>query len=193
MWTCSFMGQMCRPTVNIRVPKRIQNTDPKHWPVLIFCLQLHSSWSLLLLCLLFNDSTGSKDSKKIITMTVVTVQWQPSLVWHCWLDVRKSIRPVKIEWRGVGVVSCQERDADCLHGVHWCLCCPETPSPLASLKSRLVLPFWYRLTEVVLEKRPLNGCRSSSASMTVVIVVWANEQCWCRTPYIHCVPKKWAP
>jgi len=22
----------------------------------------------------------------------------------------------------------------------------------------LVLPFWYRLTQVVLEKRPLNGC-----------------------------------
>ena len=26
--------------------------------------------------------------------------------------------------------------------------------------SRLVLPFWYRLTQVVLEKRPLNGCSS---------------------------------
>ena len=29
---------------------------------------------------------------------------------------------------------------------------------LASVKSRLVLPFWYRLTQVILEKRPLNGC-----------------------------------
>jgi len=29
---------------------------------------------------------------------------------------------------------------------------------LASVKSRLVLPFWYRLTWVVLEKGPLNGC-----------------------------------
>ena len=29
---------------------------------------------------------------------------------------------------------------------------------LAPVKSRLVLPFWYRLTQVVLEKRPLNGC-----------------------------------
>jgi len=29
---------------------------------------------------------------------------------------------------------------------------------LASVKSRLVLPFWYRLTWVVPEKRPLNGC-----------------------------------
>jgi len=33
---------------------------------------------------------------------------------------------------------------------------------LAPVKSRLVLPFWYRLTKVVLEKRPLNGCSSSS-------------------------------
>jgi len=35
------------------------------------------------------------------------------------------------------------------------------PLPLTvscSSKSRLVLPFWYRLTQVVLEKRPLNGC-----------------------------------
>ena len=31
---------------------------------------------------------------------------------------------------------------------------------LAPVKSRLVLPFWYRLTQVVLEKRPLNGCSS---------------------------------
>jgi len=29
---------------------------------------------------------------------------------------------------------------------------------LASVKSRLVLPFWYRLTRVVLDKGPLNGC-----------------------------------
>ena len=29
---------------------------------------------------------------------------------------------------------------------------------LASVKSRLVLPFWYRLTRVVLHKGPLNGC-----------------------------------
>jgi len=29
---------------------------------------------------------------------------------------------------------------------------------LASVKSRLVLPFWYRLTWIVLDKGPLNGC-----------------------------------
>jgi len=35
---------------------------------------------------------------------------------------------------------------------------PKTPLPLASFKSRLVLHFWYWLTQVVPEKRPLNGC-----------------------------------
>ena len=34
---------------------------------------------------------------------------------------------------------------------------------LAPVKFRLVLPFWYRLTQVVLEKRPLNGCSCSSS------------------------------
>ena len=37
----------------------------------------------------------------------------PSLLWHCWLGVRKSIRPVKIDWWCVGVVVCLERGVDC--------------------------------------------------------------------------------
>ena len=37
----------------------------------------------------------------------------------------------------------------------WCQC---QSLSLASVKSRLVLPFWYRLTWVVPEKGPLNGC-----------------------------------
>jgi len=37
----------------------------------------------------------------------------------------------------------------------WCHC---HSLSLASVKSRLVLPFWYWLTQVVLEKEPLNGC-----------------------------------
>ena len=40
----------------------------------------------------------------------------------------------------------------------WCHC---HSLFLAPVKSRLVLPFWYRLTQVVLEKRPLNGCSST--------------------------------
>ena len=37
----------------------------------------------------------------------------------------------------------------------WCHC---HWLSLAPVKSRLVLPFWYRLTRVVLDKGPLNGC-----------------------------------
>jgi len=40
---------------------------------------------------------------------------------------------------------------------------PKPPLSLASFKSRLVLPFWYQLTQVVLEQRPLNRCCSSSS------------------------------
>ena len=35
---------------------------------------------------------------------------------------------------------------------------PKTQSSLASFKSKLVLPFRYRLTQTVLEKRLLNRC-----------------------------------
>jgi len=37
----------------------------------------------------------------------------------------------------------------------WCHC---QSLSLASVKSRLVLPFWYRFSRVVLEKGPLNRC-----------------------------------
>ena len=62
----------------------------------------------------------------------------------------------KFEWWGTGMVICLERDAD-LHNLwpSWCHC---HSLSLAPVKSRLVLPFWYRLTQVILEKRPLNGC-----------------------------------
>ena len=47
----------------------------------------------------------------------------------------------------------------------WRHCHPQTPSSVASFKSRLVLSFWYQLTQVVLKKRPLNGCAADCRSM----------------------------
>jgi len=44
----------------------------------------------------------------------------------------------------------------------WCHC---HSLSLASVKSTLVLPFWYLLTQVVPDKRPLNGCM-------YVLVLW---------------------
>ena len=66
-------------------------------------------------------------------------------------------------WWGVGVVIC----AHCLHMVQLMPLHSTIPSPLVSLKSRLVLPFWYWLTQVVLEKRLINGC-----SVVVVVIDW---------------------
>ena len=48
------------------------------------------------------------------------------------------------------MVICLERGADCLHIVQLMSLYSKTPPALASFKSRLVLPFWYRLTQVVL-------------------------------------------
>ena len=75
--------------------------------------------------------------------------------WHCWLGSSKGIRPVKNWavgcWRGyLTGARCRlpysPADATATH----CL--------FASVKSRLVLPLWYRLTRVVPDKGPLNGC-----------------------------------
>ena len=52
------------------------------------------------------------------------------------------------------------RCIDCLHMILLLPLHPETPSSLASFKSRLLSPFWYQLTQVVLEKRPFNRCSS---------------------------------
>ena len=59
---------------------------------------------------------------------------------------------------GVGVVICLERGADCLHVVSLFHCIPKPHHLLSHLNMYWLLSCWYRLTQVVLEKRPLNGC-----------------------------------
>ena len=79
------------------------------------------------------------------------------MLWRCWLGGRKGIRPVKNWvvrcWRG-NLSGARCRLATCIWP-SWCHC---HSLSLASVKSRLVLPFWYRPTRVVPEKGPLNGC-----------------------------------
>jgi len=70
-----------------------------------------------------------------------------------WLGGRKGIRPVKN--RVVGCwCGCLEQGAV----LHMAQLMPLTLTVSCFSKSRLVLPFWYRLTWVVPEKGPLNGC-----------------------------------
>jgi len=62
--------------------------------------------------------------------------------------------PVKnMEWWGAGVVICLERDANDLHIVQLMLL---PPCHFSKIQNGLF--FWYRPTQVVLYKRPLNGC-----------------------------------
>ena len=79
----------------------------------------------------------------------------PSVLWRCWLGGRKGIRPVKKLSSGVLAWSSVWSEMQTCIWPSWCHCHSLT---LASVKSRLILPFWYRLTRVVPEKGPLNGC-----------------------------------
>ena len=72
----------------------------------------------------------------------------------------------KLEWWGTGMVICLERDAD----LHMAQLMPLPLTVSCSVKSRLVLPFWYRLTRVVLEKGPLNGCVCVCVSDALMIL-----------------------
>ena len=70
----------------------------------------------------------------------------------------------KTERWGAGVVICLEGGAD----LHMAQRMPLSLISLASVKSRLVLPFWYRLTWIVPEKGPLNGCVCMCCYMYII-------------------------
>jgi len=82
------------------------------------------------------------------------VQDLPSVLWHCWLVIRKTIQSVKNEWWGVGMVICLERGA-CMICIwsSWCHC-----HPIISCFIKIQIGFWSRLMQVVLENRLLSGC-----------------------------------
>ena len=86
--------------------------------------------------------------------TTVHCVW-PSVLWRCWLGGRKGIRPVKKLSGGVLAWLSVWSEVQTCVWPSWCHC---HSLSLASVKSRLALPFWYRLTWVVPEKGPLNGC-----------------------------------
>ena len=97
--------------------------------------------------------TCTLHSFRFMYETLHVQQSLPSVLWPCWLGGRKGIRPVKklgdevLAWLSVW------REVQTCIWSSWCHC---HSLSLASVKSRLVLPFWYRLTRVVLDKRLLN-------------------------------------
>ena len=90
-----------------------------------------------------------------VYIVFVTSVLLPSVLWCCWLGSRKGIWPVKKLSGGVlAWLSVRSEVQTCIWP-SWCHC---HSLFLASAKSRFVLPFWYRLTRVVPDKGPLNGC-----------------------------------
>jgi len=77
----------------------------------------------------------------------------------------------KTDWWGAGMVIYLEWGANCLHMTQLML----LPLSLASVKSRLVIPFWYRLTRVILDKGPLNRC--VCVCLCVCVCVYTKYSC----------------
>ena len=87
-----------------------------------------------------------------IATKIINTYFFPLAMGHMGTE-NQNTSTLQTEWWGAGVVICLERGAD-LHMPSWCHC----SLSLAPVKSRLVLPFWYRLTWVVPDKGPLNRC-----------------------------------
>ena len=114
----------------------------------------------------------------------ILVHVLPSVLWRCWLGGRKCIRPVKKQSGGVlAWLSVWSKVQTCIWP-NWSHC---HSLSLASVKSRSVLPFWYRLTWVVPEKGPLNGCvcvcvctctEVRVVYLVMVFVVWTLKVCF---------------
>jgi len=91
-----------------------------------------------------------------------------SLLWHCWLGGRKGIRPVKKLSGGLLAWLSVWSEVQTCKWPNWCHC---HSLSLASVTSRLVLPFWYRLTRVVPEKGPLNRCVCVCVHTSLLLVL----------------------
>jgi len=80
------------------------HTDRPHY--------MSSNWLRLMLCIAMRPNNSSSSSRIIEVSFYYQHFLLPSVLWCCWLDSRKGIRPVKTEWWGAGMVMCLERGAD---------------------------------------------------------------------------------
>ena len=110
------------------------------------------------------------------------LQRMPSVLWRCWLGGRKGIRPVKkLSGEVLAWLSVWSEVQTCIWS-SWCHC---HSLSLASIKSRLVLAFWYRLTRVVPDKGPLNGCVCVCPSTWVALYRLVEVKC--ALPHEACI------
>ena len=170
--TCRMLAKARRNVCPSRLPTGFVSVNPdiitgRHVSI--------TTASILNDMLIINWTLNAKQMKE--TKTCANVMSQPKSCTYfssfctqhcllCWLGGRKGIQLVKTEWWGTGMIICLEGGANYLH--YGPADATTTRSSLAPVKFENGLPFWCRLTQAVLEKRPLNGC--SSSSMVVVSV-----------------------
>ena len=110
------------------------------------------------------SSCNKPGSLNVVVVIAMIFNWiisqyfviaMPSVHWHCLLGGRKGVRPEKSLSGEVLVwLSVWSEVQTCIWS-SWCHC---HSLSLVSVKSRLVLPFWYRLTRVVPEKGSVCVC-----------------------------------
>ena len=92
-----------------------------------------------------------------------------SVLWRCWLGGRKGIRPVKKLSGGMLAWLCLCQGAD----FHTAQLMPLPLTISCSSKSRLVLPFWCRLTRIVPDKiqdgRKMVVCARAHANDVILL------------------------
>ena len=126
---CLSRSMLMWLTSNGKLIKKSSTKSDYFWCA--YCLHLLVIW------LIKNDV---HTTVHIVVALTVGIRMTYKLVTVGWVSGRASSL-----WWGVDVVTCLEWGADCLHMDQLMPLHPKTPSSLASLKSRLVLPFWYHL------------------------------------------------
>ena len=76
--------------------------------ILLYCIVLSCSLCVWCTLVVFNFWVVLC----LLSLPAVTSVLMPSVLWRCWLDGRKGIRPLKKLVVGTGMVICLERDAD---------------------------------------------------------------------------------
>ena len=104
----------------------------------------------------------------------------PAVLWRCWLGGRKGISQSKLSGGVLAWLSVWSEVQTCIWP-SWCHC---HSLSLASVKSRLVLPFLYCLTRVVPDKGLLNGCVCVRVRVcNVHLIKYASFKCRLVLPF----------
>ena len=107
--------KQCQSTEGVEVAKMTKGPVTVEWPHWnYFNINTYHTWSKLQI--LHDVQVTYSQIKPLFIIFTLHIS-VPSVFWHCWLGFTKSIRPLKIEWCGAGVVICLEWDADYLHMV----------------------------------------------------------------------------